>query len=81
MGTGRMQPKTQSANLRKCNTKRTKKKDKPCCKKGTMLLKKKIFFHNMMQYLLLSKNKPTLKLETNDSLYYEWLESSSIKQY
>lgn len=37
----------------------------------------------MMQYLLLSKNKPTLKLETNESLYYEWLpvESSSIKQY
>lgn len=71
MGTGRMQPKTQSANLRKRNTKRTEK-DKPCCKKGTMLLKKKCFFHNMMQYLLLSKNKPTLKLETNESLYYEW---------
>lgn len=35
----------------------------------------------MMQYLLLSKNKPTLKLERNESLYYEWLESSSIKQY
>lgn len=28
-----------------------------------------------MQYLLLSKNKPTLKLETNESLYYEWWES------
>lgn len=24
----------------------------------------------MMQYLLLSKNKPTLKLETNESLYF-----------
>lgn len=31
----------------------------------------------MMQY----QNKPTLKLETNESLYYEWLESSSIKKY
>lgn len=80
MGTGRMQPKTQSANLRKCNTKRTKKKISLAVKRYNVI-EKKIFFHNMMQYLLLSKNKPTLKLETNESLYYEWLESSSIKQY